>query len=48
MGIKIEMEKLTDHFVLQANTVLQLGLVGSTLLAPIVGYVDHPYLQAMW
>lgn len=30
------------------NTVLQLGLVMSSLAAPLVDMVNHPLLQMMW
>ncbi|EDO40152.1 predicted protein, partial [Nematostella vectensis] len=40
--------ELRPNFLGKANTVLQLGLVGCTLLAPLLGFVDHPYLQGYW
>lgn len=32
----------------QINTALQLSLVAFTLAAPVVGFVDHWALQALW
>lgn len=34
--------------LLQANTGLQLLLVGLTVGAPLVGAVGHPLLQGLW
>ena len=32
----------------QVNTTLQLTLVALTLVAPVLGYVDHMALQTLW
>ncbi|XP_046401889.1 probable cardiolipin synthase (CMP-forming) [Ischnura elegans] len=39
--------QLAPTFISKVNTAVQLGLVGSTLAAPVFCYVDHPVLQGL-
>jgi len=40
--------ELRPNLLGKANTVLQLALVGGSLAAPVLGFVDHPYLHYLW
>ncbi|XP_014666878.1 PREDICTED: probable cardiolipin synthase (CMP-forming) [Priapulus caudatus] len=40
--------QLQPTLISKVNTTVQLSLVVFTLTAPVLGYIDHPYLQALW
>lgn len=40
--------QLAPTFISKVNTGIQLVLVGSTLAAPVFGYVNHSFLIMMW
>jgi len=42
---KVQMEPTQ---ISKYNTFLQLGLVALSMTAPVLGFVNHPYLQAYW
>ncbi|XP_071453887.1 probable cardiolipin synthase (CMP-forming) isoform X2 [Hetaerina americana] len=39
--------ELAPTFISKVNTAVQLTLVGTTLAAPVFGYIDHPLLQGL-
>ncbi|XP_078675497.1 cardiolipin synthase (CMP-forming)-like [Branchiostoma floridae x Branchiostoma belcheri] len=40
--------QLKPTFISKVNTAVQLGMVTFSLAAPVLGYVEHPLLQALW
>ncbi|XP_077992609.1 putative cardiolipin synthase (CMP-forming) [Glandiceps talaboti] len=40
--------KLKPLLISKVNTNVQLVMVAASLAAPVFGYVDHPYLHALW
>lgn len=40
--------QLTPTLISKVNTGVQLILVGTTLSAPVFGYVGHPFLEVLW
>jgi cardiolipin synthase len=46
--IRYATTEIRPSLIGKANTVLQLGLVGLSLTAPLCDMVNHPILQAMW
>ncbi|CAH1262733.1 CRLS1 [Branchiostoma lanceolatum] len=40
--------QLKPTFISKVNTGVQLGMVTFSLAAPVLGYVEHPLLQALW